>query len=367
MSLRIPIAVVLIGFPLVISAQTYKCIDANGKTYYQDSACPSGTTAKQQKTGTQKPRPALDTSCSHEFEQESRYCDSNEIGKRCFRERVSPNCMKQVEAAVSGGNPSLVDVACKQEVERANGSCSSIPMSAAQRCLQERLSTNCKEKEKQAEMAKQKLEAERRSSAILKNNLSPHAQQYVRMDQACKSGDAKACAEFKQIIARCYDDPKYQGRLPPTQECAAFAKAAMEAYWYELVTKRCQQGDQSACKQEPCKAILGPDETPNDFVQCARTNNLEYGTSWARLWEWESSSYASSPGTYNGKQVQVACFLSKKVEKGSTIPYATIYRRTIGKDERQGFTYLVAIPDLITGGRTFDTLDKAATTACEAI
>jgi murein lipoprotein len=206
---RIQVVVALICFPLTTYAQIYECTDSNGKTYHQRFACSSNTTPEQLKTeapitnsGNKKYyRP--DTACLQEVQQESRHCvstvaDPSAATKQCYRERLSPNCMKQIEAGITN-NTVQAYAACQQEFQQVLPPCKEKAMLPIKQCLQERLSPECA---KQVSLFEQKVEeANKLCVAAFQRLKSCGAELGEKLTQCNKENQAKvgaACAALNE-------------------------------------------------------------------------------------------------------------------------------------------------------------------------
>lgn len=157
---RIDMLVVLaLCIPLGVGAQTHKCKNTDGTIQYLDSPCPSETTSapintihtngalqnssenfKQGNIGLPN---MPDESCMRENQSASKYCGEVAVSivKQCLRERLSPNCAKQVDA----GTGLSSDAGCRQELQKVAGPCTQTQIAAGKQCIQDRLSANCKE------------------------------------------------------------------------------------------------------------------------------------------------------------------------------------------------------------------------------
>ena len=92
-----------------------------------------------------------DISCQREIQLQARYCNLSALLKQCMRERLTPGCMKQVEAHVG----TRADAACKQELQQVAGPCSHSSAASAKQCLLEHLSARCQEQVSVAEQGRQ--------------------------------------------------------------------------------------------------------------------------------------------------------------------------------------------------------------------
>lgn len=160
---RLQIAVVLLCFPFIslaaptsdecvreVMAAQDRCSQERSRSIgqcVQEKLTPACT----KQVVKQPPSWTPDAACQQELEREARHCDASLLVKQCWRERLSPNCMRQIEA----GAGLRADAACKQELQQAAAPCSQSATSKNKQCLQERLTSKCREQLKVAEQQTQ--------------------------------------------------------------------------------------------------------------------------------------------------------------------------------------------------------------------
>ncbi len=144
------VTALLLYSPSIVGAPLYKCIHTDGKTYYQDSTCPSHSNTEQPKLqGSTRSAGAHDLkmpdqSCIRALEQEAKRCvpiiqNNVNVIKQCMRERVSPECAKQYESDYRMPK----DKVCEQELDKASRPCGEKLMAMNKQCTHERLSQDC--------------------------------------------------------------------------------------------------------------------------------------------------------------------------------------------------------------------------------
>lgn len=189
-----------------IGGPLYKCTNADGKVYYQDSACPSYSNAEQPKLGAStrntgaKSLKMPDQSCIQALEAEAKRCvpivqkKTNEI-QQCMRERLSPNCAKQYESDYKMPK----DKVCQQEMEQASRPCGEKLMALNKQCTYERLSRDCVNQISLYEKSVQEMQnrcaaATQRISQLCS---SEKGENYFRCLQQHKGESETACGALK--------------------------------------------------------------------------------------------------------------------------------------------------------------------------
>lgn len=144
--------------PIAVGAQTFKCKNTDGQTFYSDSKCPANTTPEQtnqiptsvgaaSSPDNIKKMPSYmpDESCMQENQIAAGYCGETSMGlaKQCMRERLSPGCAKHYESGP--GAIKTADKSCKQEIQAAATPCAQAQISSGKQCIQERLSSRCRD------------------------------------------------------------------------------------------------------------------------------------------------------------------------------------------------------------------------------
>lgn len=143
--------------PITVSAETFKCKNTDGRTFYSDSKCPAdttpetiiqvptnvGTASSPDNSKRKMPSYMPDESCLQENQSAAKYCGelSISIAKQCMRERLSPNCIKQY-----GSGPKAIQAAdegCKKEIQAAATPCTQNQITSGKQCVQDRLSSKC--------------------------------------------------------------------------------------------------------------------------------------------------------------------------------------------------------------------------------
>lgn len=205
------VTALLLYSPSIIGAPLYKCTNADGKIYYQDSACPSHSNAEQPKleastrnTGA-KSLKMPDQSCIQALEQEAKRCvpiiqNNVNVIKQCMRERLSPECAKQYESDYRTPK----DKVCQQELEKASQPCGEKLMAMNKQCTYERLSQDCMnqisvyEKSSQ-EMQKKCVEITQRISQLCSTE---KGENYFRCLQQHKEEAEAVCETLKSKEVR---------------------------------------------------------------------------------------------------------------------------------------------------------------------
>jgi hypothetical protein len=145
--------------PFTVGAQTFKCKNTDGKTFYSDSKCPADTTlettiqssnslgvvSSPDNSKRRMPSYMPDETCVQENKSAAKYCGeaSISIAKQCMRERLSPSCVKQYESGP--GAIQTADEGCKQEIRAAATPCTQNQITSGKQCIQERLSSKCRD------------------------------------------------------------------------------------------------------------------------------------------------------------------------------------------------------------------------------
>lgn len=139
------IVILLVLSPSVTAGRIYKCADANGKVYYQDSACAAVSKAAQLDTnadsveskGWTKP----DEACLQEFQRETGQCVSHihDLVLQCIRDGASPLCRKWFDAGLTRPEPPN----CNRELQSLADSCTEKLSNTRNRCYQKHVSPGC--------------------------------------------------------------------------------------------------------------------------------------------------------------------------------------------------------------------------------
>jgi hypothetical protein len=200
------VSALLLYSPSILGAPLHKCTDADGKVYYQDSACPSHSNTEQPKlegstrsTGA-KGLKMPDQACIQALEQEAKRCvpiiqNNVNVIKQCMRERLSPECAKQYES----DNRMPKDKVCQQELEKASRPCGEKLMAMNEQCTHERLSQDCVNQISSYEKSAQEMQnncvaAMRRISQLCSTE---KGESYFRCLGQHKGEAAIACGESK--------------------------------------------------------------------------------------------------------------------------------------------------------------------------
>lgn len=159
----------------LLFAETYQWTDADGSVHFSDSPMNipkdkqlivhqdetnNKSSVPPQKTSPTKNKPSKKASgmpeqaCMQETENASKICAAlmQSNLKKCWRERLSTNCLNQVDVAPN--QRKSFDPACKQELKDVSVPCSELMMSSNKQCMNENLSPNCR---KQSEAAGQRI------------------------------------------------------------------------------------------------------------------------------------------------------------------------------------------------------------------
>lgn len=115
MSRRYQTAAVLAGLPLFVFAQTIQ---------------------------------GVDESCVQELTRVAQRCEGTAALKQCWRNRISPECFRQVEAGTGAPDASA---SCKQELQQAAMPCTEASVAFSKRCVEKNISPNCNDQIRKVE------------------------------------------------------------------------------------------------------------------------------------------------------------------------------------------------------------------------